>query len=821
MKEIARAYYLQGNNIVPVNAKKEALVKWAKWIKVRQIEKDFEALPWQQAEGFCVVCGRKLNNGMYIGVVDIDVKKTTQEVIDRGSELEKQLRTTHMEQTVSRGKHYIYYSRTPIRKVKDAKKIHDFCGCELLGENKLCIMAPSFNGKYRRLNDNPATGIESLNVLFETALEKIGYKRTRAHKKHTRLQKQVRPCISKLFEKEHLSHLEKVAVVTEHKFSGMKAEEIEALFRKYKAWEGSDYDPEKTRYQINHIIEGKYKRFGQETLRDMGLCVENCPLKDKCMTTPGVFVNEKGVFNPVLFAKHLLENFYFKTPRDTETLYVFNWEKGIYESTGEVLVKEQMVRDLDEDTRQRFLADILFYIKGATYFELTHNPLGKIAVENGVLDVTTRELTEYTPEMFITTRLPIPYDKEKKAPKILKFLKEVVNEEQMPIIQETIGYCLYKDMPIHKALMLVGDGANGKSTLLGLIRRLLGPENISSASLQSICYNRFSVAQLNNKLANICADLPDAALKQTGMFKMITGADTIQVEEKFKTPYSLKPHAKLIFSTNKVPETKDDTTAFFRRWLLIVCNNVFVGKKCNTNILNEIATSEELSGLLNYALDGLDRILKNGSFSTTENLEDLRKQYIRKSNSAKAFIEEKLVYENDPAAIIPKTELYQKYIFFCLENHLPSMQKRFLTINMQEYLPQAKQTMQRIGPQKKVTHVWQYIQFVTAVTTTLFKHKTNGLLDTQKVTTLEGNIPRELSENKSIKNCYKKTEKNNGVSCLNKSAVTAVTNQTENICPLCGLELPSDGFDTTVWKAQTVHRVCYLKVTQEESHYEN
>jgi len=823
MKAVARAYYDQGNNIVVVNAEKEALVKWARWVNKRQTKEEFESLPWQQANGFCLVCGWKLENGMYVGAVDVDIKNTTQEVIDHGAELEKQLRTTHTEETVSGGKHYIYYSRTPIRKVKDAKKIHDFCGCEILGEKKLCVMAPSASGKYRRLNDNPATGIESLNTLFETALGKIGYKNsTRALKDNARLERttEVRPCILELLKKEHLSHLEKVAVVTEHQFSGMKQEDIKSLFREHKAWEGTDYDPEKTRYQINHIIEGKYKRFGQETLESMGLCSKNCQLKENCMRSHTSFANEKGVFNPVLFAKHLLGNFFFKTPRDSETLYVFNWEKGIYESSGEVLVKEQMCRDLDEDTRQRFFADILFFIKGATYFEITHNPLGKVAVENGILDITTREMSPYTPEMFITTRLPISYDKDRVCPKILKFLKEVVNEEQMEIIQEVIGYCLYKDMPIHKALMLVGDGANGKSTLLGLIRRLLGVENISSASLQSLCYNRFSIAQLHNKLANICADLPDAALKQTGMFKMLTGADTVNAEEKFKQPFSFKNHAKLIFSTNKVPETKDDTTAFFRRWILIVCNNIFTGKKCNPNILNEIATPEELSGLLNYALNGLDRILESGNFSTTENLEELRKQYVRKSNSAKAFIEEKIVYENDPSAIIPKAELYQKYIFFCQENHLPSMQKRFLTINMQEYLPQAKQTMQRIGPQKKVTHCWQFIQHVTAVTTTLFKHKTNGLLDTNFVT--NPNIPRELFEPESTeKGCYKNSQKNNGVSCLNNSAVTAVTGKTENICPLCALELPGDGFDTTIWKGQTVHRVCYLKETQGGNIIEN
>ena len=820
--EVARTYFLQGNNVVPVNEKKEPLVKWAEWEKKRQTQEEFEALPWDQAEGFGIVCGWKLQNNLYIGAVDVDVKNTTQEVIDRGVTLEKQLRTTQTEETVSHGKHYIYYSEKPIEKVKAGNKIHDFCGCELLGEKKLCIMAPSFNGKYRILNDNTPTKMGSLNIEFAEALKTIGYKSSSARAPKSGNRFPVRPCITKLAEKEHLTHLEKVAVVTEHYFSGKTKAEVESLFRDFKAWEGSDYNPEKTRYQINHIINGGYKRFGQETLASMGLCVENCPLKEECMNTHESFVNEKGVFNPVLFAKHLLELFFFKTPRDTETLYVFNWEKGIYDPQGEIFVKEQMVRDLDEDTRQRYLTDVLFYLKGVTYFDTMHNPLGKIAVENGLLDVKTRELTPYTPKMFITTHLPVSYDEEKKCPKIMKFLGEVVTKEQLDIIQEVIGYCLYKDMPIHKSLMLVGDGANGKSTLLGLIMRFLGSENISSASLQSLCYNRFSIAQLHGKLANVCSDLPDSALKQTGMFKMLTGGDTVNAEEKFKQPFSFKNHAKLIFSTNKVPETKDDTTAFFRRWLLLVCNNVFIGESCNPNILNEISTPEELSGLLNYALKGLDRILENGCFSSSENIEELRQQYIRKSNSAKAFIEEKLVYEIDPAIYTPKAELYQKYIFFCQKNHLPSMQKRLLTLNMQEYLPQAKQTMIRIGPQKKGTHVWQYVRFVTAVTTTLFKHKTNINLDKNSVTLPKSPLilKEKLSKSKES-SVTEKESKSNVVSCLNEHAVTAVTANQAGICPLCGLGLPGDLFDTTIWKGKTVHRICYLKYKEGSGSYED
>jgi len=360
-------------------------------------------------------------------------------------------------------------------------------------------------------------------------------------------------------------------------------------------------------------------------------------------------------------------------------------------------------------------------------------------------------------------------------------------------------------MPHHKALMLIGDGANGKSTLLELIKQFLGEDNVSNASLQSICYHRFAVAQLYNKLANICADLPDSALKQTGSFKMLTGSDTIQGEVKFKTPFSFKNHAKLFFSANKVPETIDDTVAFFRRWILIACNNVFIGKKCNPNILEEISTKEEMSGLLNFALQGLERLLKNNKFSTTENIEELRTQYIRKSNSAKAFIEEKLEYTNDSNAKISGPDLYAKYAIFCQTNKLPSMQKRFFTQNMQQHLPQAKPTTMRVG--KKTVRAWQYIKIVDVVDGPLF--------NTTK------------TEKSSV---YSKNVKSNGVGCLNREASTAYTKtkkksaclaSTPTTCPLCNGLLPSDMSNTTTWEGKVVHIICYQDLVIGRIHHED
>jgi len=485
---------------------------------------------------------------------------------------------------------------------------------------------------------------------------------------------------------------------------------------------------------------------------------------------------DKEEFNPVRFAKLLLNEHTFVTMRDNDTLYIYHPEDRIYKPDGEQLIRERMVELLDEDTREKQLNDIRFYIKSATFMERPEPAKDLIVAENGILNVVTCELVRESTETFLTVKIPVTFDPSKDCPVIRKFIVEVVGKEYEKQVQEFVGYCLYRDMFIHKTFMFVGDGANGKSTLLNLITALLGSENVSHVTIQALCNNRFAPAQLHDKLANLCADIPDKALGNTGVYKMLCGNDPINMEEKFKKGFTELSKTKCGFACNKVPETMDDTGAFFRRWIIIPCNNVFTGSKCDKHLLDKLTTPDELSGFLNYALEGLKRLFENQCFSSEEDIEKLRTQYIRQSNSAKAYIEENLAHDPSDRAIIPEATLYQKYIVFCLDNGLHTMKKRNFTENMQQYLPQAKQTMSRI--EGKPTHVWQFLKFVTTVTASLLNH-----------TSRDQKLSLDLSE------------------------VTVVTNIIPS-CWICLKPLPEDTTDTGIYDGKPVHRVCLLKLEE-------
>jgi predicted transcriptional regulator len=171
LKGAACEYFQVGCSVVPVNANKKPFVEWAKWQTEKQSLQEFEALPWLEATSYGVVCGTKLNNGLYFSGVDFDVKNLPIETIEKGRQALKELPITQMEETPSKGQHWIYYVHN---KPKTVSAFHNDCALELLGEGKLCIMAPSQG--YKRLNDNTPTVVQDLEDLFYKALYTIGVK---------------------------------------------------------------------------------------------------------------------------------------------------------------------------------------------------------------------------------------------------------------------------------------------------------------------------------------------------------------------------------------------------------------------------------------------------------------------------------------------------------------------------------------------------------------------------------------------------------------------------------------------------------------------
>jgi putative DNA primase/helicase len=209
-------------------------------------------------------------------------------------------------------------------------------------------------------------------------------------------------------------------------------------------------------------------------------------------------------------------------------------------------------------------------------------------------------------------------------------------------------------------------------------------------------------------MADVYPDLPAVALKDTGLFKSLVTGEMISGEYKFRGRFDFEPYAKLLFSCNKMPQTPDDTDAFFRRWLILAFPNQFLADNTKTdpNLKEKLTTPEELSGILNWALEGLQRLLKQGKFSIGETVEQTRDRYTLLSNPVRAFAESRL--DIAPGKIVTKKDVYNAFIQFCGEHNLPTISKNAFAMQLPQYIPCADS---RTKIQGESIRVWRDIQF--------------------------------------------------------------------------------------------------------------
>ena len=426
--------------------------------------------------------------------------------------------------------------------------------------------------------------------------------------------------------------------------------------------------------------------------------------------------------NPVLLAKDIMEDYVFVVEEQSRILFVYNPLTGGYSELAEERIKREIAGRLDDNARNKFFYDVHFFVKATAPIKPFCDVPELMLCKNGVLNVKTRELLPFSPDHFLVNRLPVIYDAAAKVSAIDVFFKEVLGENEMKALQEFLGYCLYRKITFHKALLLVGGGRNGKGVTLNLITAFLGKENCSSETLQNICYNRFSTANLYCKLANISADLPSNPIKYTGTFKMVVGGDTVPNERKCVTAFPYSPYAKNLFSANHVPPiaNSEDCDAFYARWLILEYKKQFLGEKADKHLIEKLATPEELSGLLNWALDGLDRINLNNDFSMKEDIAAMRKQYIKRSNSVKAFIEECIEVTTEFDDLITSKRLYTKFLDYCNENKIKSKSQREFIADMKEHCLGADFRITRLSQEHQKTfdednptpNAWHYVKIL-------------------------------------------------------------------------------------------------------------
>ncbi|MBA7577007.1 hypothetical protein ES708_18853 [subsurface metagenome] len=347
------------------------------------------------------------------------------------------------------------------------------------------------------------------------------------------------------------------------------------------------------------------------------------------------------------------------------------YENGVYTFNGEKLIRvECETRVPPPFLTTHMCHEIRDRISGTTFTDREKFNIKKytINLENGLLDVRTRKLSPHTPAFLSTMRIPIAYDPQAKCPKIQEFLSAILRPEDVRVILEFFGYILIPDYSIPVVLILLGEGSNGKTQLLRLLGQFIGRGNYISISLQDIENNSFAVANLEGKLVNIQGDLSSQWLSGIGRLKQLSGQDPISANRKYRDPLHFDNFARLVFASNKPPIIEEDTLAVWRRILPLDLPNTFEGEKDIKNYIHTILTPQELSGLLNLALDGLQQLLSKSDFSYQGSYDDRSRQYTIASDPARVFVEERC--DVGAELKILKEELYEAYKIFCDEHRV-------------------------------------------------------------------------------------------------------------------------------------------------------
>ncbi|MBI3549880.1 MAG: primase C-terminal domain-containing protein [Elusimicrobia bacterium] len=383
----------------------------------------------------------------------------------------------------------------------------------------------------------------------------------------------------------------------------------------------------------------------------------------------------KGRFSPAILAQEISRQArYLSSPIDEagKGVRLYIYAGGVFRPSGADTARRLANQLLGGASKpERIESAVALVNEGCKASAESLNPqaLELLNVQNGMLDWRVGELRHHSAEHLSTFQLGASFDPAKRSEDLDRFLSEIFPQDALQLAEELVGYLLRPTTKFQRAFMLLGGGANGKSTFLSLLTAFLGQENTSNVSLQDLVSNRFMAAELEGKLVNIYADLPSAGLEQSDMFKAIVTGDIIKAERKFGQPFKLTPTARLLFSANELPRSRDLSTGYFRRWAIIPFPNRFEGARAKKGLLEQLRTSEVMSALLNRALAGLRRLESQQDFSACASVLEASQTYRRQCDSAFEFITECLELRRGTS--IGKTEAHEKYTQWCYDTGAP------------------------------------------------------------------------------------------------------------------------------------------------------
>ena len=294
-----------------------------------------------------------------------------------------------------------------------------------------------------------------------------------------------------------------------------------------------------------------------------------------------------------------------------------------------------------------------------------------INLRNGTYEITPQgsRLIPFDPTHFLTYQLNFEYNPDARAPIFQEYMDRVLPDKDLQmILAEYLGFIFIRHgsdtIKEEKTLLLYGTGANGKSVFFEIVNALLGRENVSSYSLQSLTNeNGYYRANLADKLVNYSSEI--SGKLQSSIFKQMVSGEPIEARLPYHPPVIVTQYAKLIFNCNELPSDVEHSNAYFRRFLIIPFTVTIPEHEQDKRLHHKIIQSE-LAGVFNWVLEGLDRLLTQQRFTHSDAVNNARQHYEKQTDNVRVFLDE-AGYTNSPTAYELIRDLYLQYREYCTE----------------------------------------------------------------------------------------------------------------------------------------------------------
>jgi P4 family phage/plasmid primase-like protien len=360
--------------------------------------------------------------------------------------------------------------------------------------------------------------------------------------------------------------------------------------------------------------------------------------------------------------------------RKNEIGIVFNYVGGVYKMMSDLEVSNIILNGMYEDMLWSYrdgkhVSDkIKCLLSIIPDLNLTNDYGYIFNVKNGLLNINTRELKPHTPNFVSLVQSPVEYKPYEKCPIwdscMESWMAGAEAEEKGLLLKQFAGYCLSSSMLYDRALFLVGDGGNGKSTFVDTIAMVIGHDGTSHIDLESL-YGQYGMHGLIGKRLNVIEEVHGNYYQSNKLKKLISG-EIVTIDIKYKPQFTFRPQAKFIFAVNMMPRVDDTSTATERRICVVQFKNNFRNNP-NTALRSDVGLlAGELSGILNWMLDGAKSLKEMKNFVKTAEQTAILAEYRQENSSVEGFIADCLEFEE--GATTTTRDLYEDYKQYCTKD---------------------------------------------------------------------------------------------------------------------------------------------------------